>query len=182
MHQTGWFSMAHGDGATVLEMPYAKSDLAMDIVLPNDTDGLSRIEEKLGTSTFASWTSSMSKQRVAVSFPKAKFSWGGSVKNQLKSLGMTTAFVGGRADFTGIAPAADTGGPLYVDDVFHKAFVAIDEKGTEAAAATGVVGARATAVEAPPEAFRADHPFVFVIRDVKRGRILFMGRVEDPRV
>jgi serpin B len=183
MHQTSNFGFAHVDGVKMLEMKYEKSDLAMDVVLPDDANGLSKIEDSLSSAKFATWTSALANNRVVVSLPKAKFSWGQKMNEPLEALGMKTAFIDGKGDFTGIAPARATGGQLYVSAVFHKAFVAIDEKGTEAAAATAVVGARATAVmiEPPPQVFKADHPYLFVIRDVKRGRILFMGRVDDPR-
>lgn len=182
MHQTSTFGYTSVPGAKILEMPYGKSDLAMDVILPDDATGLSKLEEKLTPSTFASWTSGLRQQKVVVAFPKVTFTWGGSVKPELKALGMKTAFASGGADFSGVASAGAAGGNLYVSDVIHKAFVAIDEEGTEAAAATAVIMAReSAAIEPPPVRFEADHPFVFVIRDVKRGRILFMGRVTNPR-
>lgn len=181
MHQTAVFGYASIPGAKILEMPYGKSDLAMDVILPDDATGLSKIEEKLTPGTFATWTSALHKQKVAVSFPKVTFTWGGSVKPALKELGMKTAF-DSSADFSGIASPGAAGGKLSVSDVVHKAFVAIDEEGTEAAAATAVIIVRETAsIELPPVRFDADHPFVFAIRDVKSGRILFMGRVTNPK-
>lgn len=181
MHQTSVFGYASVPGAKVLEMPYGKSDLAMDIILPDDATGLSKIEEQLSPGKFATWTAALQKQKVVVSFPNVKFTWGGSVKPELKSLGMKSAF-DSNADFTGIATAAAAGGNLSVSDVIHKAFVAIDEEGTEAAAATAVIMNRESAsIELPPVRFEADHPFVFAIRDVKSGRILFMGRVTNPK-
>jgi serpin B len=183
MHQTSVFGFASVPGAKVLEMPYGKSDLAMDIILPDDRAGLSKLEEKLTPGAFATWTSALKKQKVVVAFPKVTFTWGGSVKPQLTELGMKSAFLAGTADFTGIASPGGAGGSLYVSDVVHKAFVAIDEEGTEAAAATAVVMAKeSAAIEPPPVRFEADHPFVFAIRDVKTGRILFMGRVTNPKV
>jgi serpin B len=177
MHQTAPFAYAAVPGAKVLEMPYGKSDLAMDVILPDDPGGLAKIEAQLTPGTFATWTSALRTQKVAVSFPKVTFTWGGSVKPQLIGLGMKSAFTNS-ADFTGIA----TGGNLYVSDVIHKAFVAIDEEGTEAAAATAVIISKeSTSIELPPVRFDADHPFAFVIRDVKRNRILFMGRVTNPK-
>jgi serpin B len=183
MHQTGGFGLASADGAKVLEMRYGKSDLAMDVVLPDSPNGLAAIEDKLATGRFATWTSSLSMQRVDVSFPKLTFTWGDSVKEPLKRLGMKSAFEEGRADLTGIASPRAAGGNLLITDVIHKAFVAIDEQGTEAAAATAVIIGResATAEEPPPVVFKADHPFVVVIRDVNHGRILFMGRVTNPK-
>jgi serpin B len=175
MHRTDRYAFAHDDGVKILELPYAKSDLAMDIVLPDAKDGLPKIEASLTPEAFARWTSKLSApQEVRVSIPKTKFTWGGSVVDELTSLGIKRLF--GGADLSGIADGAG----LAVSDVVHRSFVAIDEEGTEAAAATGVV-IRETAVSAPPE-LKADHPFVFFIRDVKRGRILFMGRVTNPGV
>ena len=106
--------------------------------------------------------------------------WGGGV-GELQKLGMRRAFDAKKSELDGIADTSR--GSLFVSSVFHKAFVAVDEEGTEAAAATGVViGASATSVHVE-QTFRFDatHPFVFVIRDVKRGRILFRGRVTNPK-
>jgi len=182
MHQTASFRYAApvGAGVKILELPYGRSDLAMDVILPDDANGLSKIEESLTPGTFAKWTSTMSQREVVVSLPKFTFTWSGSMKPELTKLGMSTAFSASKADFTGIASAAAAGGNLYVSDVVHKAFVAVDEEGTEAAAATGVVFARETAIM-QQTTFDADHPFVFAIRDVKNGRILFMGRLANPK-
>ena len=96
----------------------------------------------------------------------------------LSALGMPLAFDGQQANFSGMDGRQD----LFLSAVFHKAFVDVNEEGTEAAAATGaVVGAMAMPVREPPKEFRADHPFIFLIRDEATGCILFMGRVTDPR-
>ena len=176
MHETAHFGIAKADGMTMLEMPYQGSDLVMDVVLPDAQDGLGAIEGKLSPATFTTWSKALQTQRVAVSLPKVKFSWGGSVARPLQSLGMQKAFTD-KADFRGIADTQD----LHVSDVIHKAFVAIDEQGTEAAAATAVVMETKGMDLAPTTTFRADHPFVFVIRDKAHDRILFMGRVTDPK-
>jgi serpin B len=98
------------------------------------------------------------------------------MKKILSTMGMPTAF-GRKADFSGM-----TGTPeLYIDEVYHKAFVKVDEKGTEAAAATAVVMMGRSAIRRPrPIIFRADHPFLFLIRHEKTGAILFLGRVVNP--
>jgi serpin B len=98
----------------------------------------------------------------------------------LKALGMPLAFDHQRADFTGIASPPDPTDRLVISDVFHKGFVRVDEKGTEAAAATAVVMSRAGGMGAPPRRVRADRPFLFLIRDNASGLIVFMGRVSDP--
>lgn len=176
MHRTGRFSVAARDGMTMLELPYGKSDLAMDVILPDARDGLPKVEADLRPESFTRWTSALSSERkVEVSLPKFKVSWGKSLTGDLRALGVQRLF--GAADLSGIAK-----GDLAVTDVVHKAFVAVDEEGTEAAAATGVVvEATAVTLERRPIVFKADHPFVFVVRDVKRGRVLFIGRVTDPK-
>ena len=95
----------------------------------------------------------------------------------LKAMGMPTAFSPDAADFSAITEAEN----LYISSVIHKAFVDVNEEGTEAAAATAVAMGAASAAPEPPKVFKADHPFVFIIRDTKSGAILFMGRVSDPR-
>ena len=175
MHETATAKLASGDGAHVLEMAYAGSTLAMDVILPDAPDGLGAIEGKLTPDALARWTSQLAPTRVSIGMPKVKFTWGESMNDTLKKLGMKKAFTS--ADFRGIAESD----PIAIDQVVHKAFVAIDEKGTEAAAATGVTMIAATAFSPPAASFVADHPFVFVVRDTVRGEILFMGRVTDPR-
>src|SRR5262249_44036035 len=105
-----------------------------------------------------------------------------SIGDTLSALGMPLAFDQEKADFTGIANPPKPTDRLYIAKVFHKAFVKVDEKGTEAAAATAVSMGRGGAAPPPaaPLEFRADHPFLFFLRDTRSGVILFMGRVSDP--
>jgi serpin B len=181
MSQTSEFKIAQTSGLKMLEMPYVMSDLVMDIVLPNDPAGLARVEETLSNETLARWVEALSHSRVAVTLPKFTFKWGGSVTAQLKELGMVKAFASTGADFTGVADPGPGGDLVYVSDVFHKTFVAVDELGTEAAAATGVVMTARSLATQPPVEFKADHPFFFLIRDTQSGRILFAGRMVDPK-
>jgi serpin B len=180
MHQTSNCGMANVDGATMLEMKYEKSDLAMDVLLPDSKTGLGAIEDKVVASGIGGWTTALHSSKVAVSFPKFTITWTKSMKETLTRMGMPTAFDDSHADFTGIADQAATEGPLVISDVFHKAFVAVDEKGTEASAATGVVVATPSAVMMTSSVV-ADHPFLFVIRDTKHNRVLFTGRVTNPK-
>jgi serpin B len=117
----------------------------------------------------------LESREVVVALPKFTMTVEFALKEVLSAMGMWLAF-SGEADFAGISEAEK----LYISDVFHKAFVDVSEEGTEAAAATGVV-ARATAAGPPPAIFRADHPFVFLIRDVRTRSILFLGRVVQPK-
>ncbi|MEM7608982.1 MAG: serpin family protein, partial [Myxococcota bacterium] len=99
----------------------------------------------------------------------------------LKAMGMVTPFDRATADFSAMANPPSPADRLYISEVFHKAFVAVDEVGTEAAAATAVVMGRAGSRPAPPEPFNVDRPFLFYIRDVESGAVLLLGRVVDPR-
>jgi serpin B len=168
MHQTSMLSAATFDGDKVLELPYAGSRFAMDIVLPESPTGLSALEAKL-EGWLAAWTGHLSERSVQVSLPKFKISSGGSLRDALVERGMRRAFTE-EADFGGITP-----GPLLVSDVVQKTFVSVDESGTEAAAATAVVTLDPFA-GADPLVFKADHPFLFAIRDRSSGKVLFMGR------
>jgi serpin B len=108
--------------------------------------------------------------------PRFKLTAQCELKSSLSALGMPIAFDAGKGDFSGMTDSRD----LVISAVVHKAFVEVDEKGTEAAAATGVVMARASLVTAHPTVFRADHPFLFLIRDNRNGTILFLGRLVRP--
>lgn len=165
------------DTLQVLEMPYAHgsgSELSMLILLPKD-DNLTAAEDTLDGEAITDLCESLSRKRVDVFFPKFTLDVGYSLPAMLAEMGMPTAFTDD-ADFSGMDGTRD----LFISDVVHKAFVDVNEEGTEAAAATGVV---VGPVSAPPTAvpvFRADHPFVFLIMEKDSGTILFMGRVTNP--
>jgi serpin B len=167
----------------LLEKPYVGGDLAMVFVLPRERDGLSALEGKLDAAQLEAWVKAMDVQRVSVALPKFKVDPAQPLRlsEELTRLGMPLAFQRRRADFTGIADPPDPDDRLFIKEVFHKAFVRVDEKGTEAAAATASVMARAGGAPAMPvKEFRADHPFLFLIRDTRSGLVLFLGRVVDP--
>lgn len=166
------------DGVQVLELPYAGDQLAMDIFLPTDRDGLAALEQKMSGDNVDKWLGALSSREVEVAMPRFKIDPPKAValKSTLTSMGMSLPFTKA-ADFSAMSPEK----PLYIDDVFHKAFVEVNEKGTEAAAATAVVMRTESASVGPgPVSFRADHPFVFAIRDLQSGSLLFVGRVADP--
>jgi len=167
--------------AQLLELPYKSSDpdraLSMVIVLPKAKDGLNKVEATLNSASLDSMIKSLAPMKVDVALPRFSTTKSFELKDTLSSMGMPLAFTEGVADFSGI----NKKGGLYISKVVHKAFVDVNEEGTEAAAATAVIVAtESAAVEPPPVAFRADHPFVFFIRDNQTGTILFMGRVADP--
>jgi serpin B len=157
-------------------MPYVGRTLSKIILLPKEKDGLPRLESRLNPENLKTWTSGLSSQRVRVFFPKFKMTQSLNLEENLRKMGMEQAFTG-QADFSGIEPKKE----LFISAVIHKAFIAVDEKGTEAAAATAVamLAMAAPPLEEPPE-FRADHPFLFFIRDNRTGSILFLGRLLDP--
>jgi serpin B len=164
-----------GDGFSLLELPYEKFELSMLLFLPDKSDGLADFEKKLTADNEAKWLPKLSTHLVDVALPKFKITTEFFLNDVLKDMGMKTAFVFGKADFSGISSEEK----LYIQAVVHKAYVDVNEKGTEAAAATGV--AVGTKSEPPPATFNADHPFVFVIRENRTGSILFAGRIMDPQ-
>ncbi len=177
MHQTSGFRYMQRDGFQVVELPYANGRLAMDVLLPTAGTSLSSIDANLVPEKLDAWLQGLSSQRVAVSLPKFQVTTQFLLSDALKALGMTDAFSDQAADFSGISDEEK----LKISQVVHKAFIDIDEAGTEAAAATGVsVGASVVPIEPPPIAFRADHPFLYLIRDTQTGSVLFMGQVMDP--
>lgn len=172
MRQTVKFGYTETHGMQVLEMPYVGDDLSMVILLPRKADGLAEIEASLGCANLKTWVSRLRKQKVAVFMPRFKIEFGLDLAKTLKAMGMPLAF-GGGADFSGM----DGTRALYISAVIHKAFVDVNEEGTEAAAATAVV---MTKNGSRTPVFRADRPFLFLIRDRATGSVLFIGRVTDP--
>ncbi len=182
MHGRERFGYAKGDGVSILAMPYAGEDASMLVVLPEKVDGLPALERTLDDRVLASWSDSITVQEVEVALPRFTIDPPDSLelRKQLEALGIRQAFDREAADFTGIANPPKRADRLSISAVFHKAFVKVDEKGTEAAAATAVSMARGGGPPPAAVQFVADHPFLFFIVDNKTGLILFMGRVTDP--
>ncbi|WP_050785791.1 serpin family protein [Pedosphaera parvula] len=180
MNREGSFKYGENAQAKVLVIPYREHQFEMVLVLPQKQDGIAQLESTLNVTNLTAWTSVTEGQDVIVTVPKFKMSTGLGLTQTLQALGMRDAFDPGRADFSGM-----DGNPhyLYLSDAVHKAFIEVNEKGTEAAAATGMmVPMMGMAMEPPPKPreFRADHPFLFLIRESSTGCILFMGRVMEP--
>lgn len=177
MHQKGKFGYLETPQMQVLEMPYVGGDLAMMVLLPREktAESLAEVEKSLSAENLKKWASLLRKQEVVVSLPKFKATSSYRLDDALKSMGMSDAF-SRAADFSGM----DGTKFLYITAVLHKAFVDVNEEGTEAAAATAVVMALRSISR--PTVFRADHPFLFLIRHVKTGSILFMGRMMNPKL
>jgi len=165
------FNYADLGDLQILELPYKGNKISMLILLP--TENLDAIEPSLTPEKLEEWKNQMQETKLdAIYLPKFKFNTKYRLKKALKALGMPTAF-SGEADFSGMTTAEK----IWIDFVIHQAYVKVDEKGTEAAAATAVGGA----TSAPPRnIFKADHPFIFIIQQKDTGNILFLGRVIDP--
>ena len=178
MTARGEYRYAQMDGLQLLELPYAEEDLAMLFVLPDEIDAMGK---HLTPKNFSAWNESLAPQEVKVFIPKFKFELTlEGLSDMLKKMGMTDAFNPNLANFNGIIPDG-TGRGLFILDVIHKAFVEVNEEGTEAAAATGVV--MATKAAPGPDAtpiFRADKPFVYLLVHKPSGTVLFMGKMNEP--
>lgn len=162
----------------LVDLPYKGDVLSMTVLLPRKADGLEGLEKKLSAEALAEWIAKAQVTYVDVRVPKFKFTSEFGLSKQLVAMGMSDACDGELADFSGMV--APEKGRLCISAVLHKAFVAVDEQGTEAAAATAVIMGD-TAVHQPPTVvFRADRPFVFLIRHRASGAILFLGRVANP--
>jgi len=168
------FNYTESDGVQVLKMPYSGEKLSMLVLLPRNGT-VSSVENMLTPLKLNEWRGKLKEQRVDVYFPKFKLETKYFLKDNLSAMGMPAAFTSA-ADFSGIDGKRD----LFISAVIHQAFVSVDEKGTEAAAATAVVFERNGIVEPPVPVFNANHPFIFLIQDDETGNILFMGKVVDP--
>jgi serpin B len=177
MHRKGKYSFHEDEDVQVLDMPYARRDLSLIAVLPRRQDGLPRLEKNLTAAKLDGWHKAKKDYEVDVKFPKFKMTTELDLKKPLSELGMPLPFTEG-ADFSGISSQHR----LSIGFVLHKAFIDLNEKGTEAAAATAVGIALTSAPQRPANkaVFHADHPFLFLIRDNRTGAILFMGRVVNP--
>lgn len=188
MHQTEVFRYGVDSSVQILELPYRKDErslpfffdpnegLSMLILLPARVEGLSQLEQRLTVENLTRWRSQLKEQSVVVSMPRFRMTWKAEMKGVLQRMGMEKAFQWPGANFAGL-----DGDPnwFYIGQVIHKAYVDVNERGTEAAAATAVEMMAMGMPPKPPE-FRADHPFLFLIQDNRTGSILFLGRVVDP--
>jgi len=177
MHQTNTFAYGENEELQFLSMPYTQDVLSMVVLLPRQADGLAALEKKLTAENLDRWLKNITAASVEITFPKYTFSSEFQLKDILSAMGMPDAFDDGKADFSGMTTAER----LFISAVVHKAFVAVDEEGTEAAAATAVIMAgRAALLPQEPKVFKADHPFIFLIRHNATGEILFLGRIVNP--
>jgi len=172
MYTEDWFGHAETDTHQILEMPYVGNRISMLVLLPNERGGMGALEESLSAGNLEEWRGSLEFTKFEVFFPKFGLDVMYNLRDDLRDMGATSVFDPVRADLSGIAED----GPLYASDAIHKAFINVNERGTEAGATTLITASSS----AQPPAFVADHPFVFVIQDRDTGNILFIGRLADP--
>lgn len=172
-------------GFTMLELPYKGDTMSMLLILPRDPAGLSAVESQLTGANLEQWTKSLDRRSVDTAMPRFKMEWSGEMSGVLRGLGMERAFVvpgrKGAAQFPGISDSTDPQQQVYIGAVIHKSWVEVNEKGTEAAAATAIVMPTAAKMQAPKmipftPRFHAEHAFIFLIRDMKTGVVVFVGR------
>jgi serine protease inhibitor len=178
MYQKGQFTLLEKDGFQALVMPYSGKTLSMVIILPEAVDGLAALEKTLTAETLAQWLTEADKQpkrETQVFVPRFKMEAGYDLVPPCKALGIKDAFDADKADFRGMGWPK---GELWIAQIKHKAYVDVNEEGTEAAGAIAVEMQTRSIQRFP--VFRADHPFLFIIRDSATDSILFLGRLSDP--
>jgi serpin B len=173
MNQQKFFNYNKGANYQVVELYYDGRELSMVIILP-DASQFTSFENALSGQQLSQIIGNLSPADVRLSMPKFKIESEFSLKDALSDLGMPVAFTD-QADFSGMDGKRD----LFIKDVVHKSFVDVDEAGTEAAAATGVI-VGLTSMPTEIKEMKIDHPFIFLIRDIQTGAILFIGRVMNP--
>jgi serpin B len=176
MFQENRFNYYENDDLQLLEMPYKGDKVSMVIILPK-AGKFETVENMMDEKKLQEWTKSATKMEVKAYIPRFKFTQRFDLSEDLSKMGMKDAFSAGVADFSGINGKKND---LFISKVIHKAFVDVNEEGTEAAAATAVEMALKAAPIKKLAIFEADHPFIFLVRDKEAGSILFMGRVMDP--
>jgi serpin B len=176
MQQTGKFRLAATAYGQALELPYTGHDAALVILLPRQAEGLAELEKHLTGPFLAEWLRQLKAETVTVSLPRFTITAELQLEDLLAQLGMPLAFRHLGADFSGLC---STDEPLALSSVAQQVRITVDESGTEAQAVTAIRSSRGLGNSAPRE-FKADRPFVFVLRDLRTGSILFLGRLADP--
>lgn len=177
MNKTATFDYLEDKDLQAIRLPYGKGNMAMYIFLPTD---LEAFHQRLTQEQWAEWRVGFEPARGELSLPKFKFEYEQSLKEALKALGMGVAFDSMAADFSEMVQM-QPGENVCISEVMHKAFIAVDEKGTEAAAVTSIIIRGTSLPSAPSFTMKVDRPFFFMIHDQQTDAILFMGSVHDPR-
>ncbi|MDP4223479.1 MAG: serpin family protein [Bacteroidota bacterium] len=174
MKQEKEYKVFRGSGFIFAEFPYGQGNFVMDVIVPDDNNGLQNILPSVTDSNLTTWVSQLSNTKVDLSFPKFKYGFKIKLKDILSDMGMSIAFHDG-ADFSNISDQFD----LLINEVTHQSFIETNEEGTEAAAAT-VVEIGVTSFPPSLLVLKLDHPFLYIIRETTTNSIIFMGRVSDP--
>ena len=179
MSQAGNFTFCRLEGiaAEILKLDYTEERLSMLIILPNKDDGLAEVSKSMGKFNYTTCVEKSFARKAEIFVPKFEIKAEYQMKKILSEAGMTDVFDSNKADLSGIAKGGK-GGHLFVDEVYHQAFVSVNEKGTEAAAATGIV----VTTKSGPKTFKCDHPFLFMIVENQFGNVLFEGSLSNPSV
>jgi serpin B len=172
MKQTADYKIFRGEGFTLAELPYGQGNFVMDVILPDDQNGLKNIVPLVTENNLNNWLDMLVTRKTDLSFPRFKYGYKKELSKILSGMGMGIAFTD-FADFSNISDIR-----LLISLVLHQSFIETNEEGTEAAAAT-IVGISTTSVM-EPFIVNADHPFLYIIRETTSNAILFMGRVADP--
>ena len=176
MHMEHVFNVAATDEVEAIELPYGDQKYSMVVLMPRGDGDLTALAETLvDPDTWPALAASFYGRKTRLALPKFKFSYMNKLNDELTDMGMGMAFDPQRADFSGISPS-----PLFISEVQHKSFIEVNEEGTEAAAVTSV--GFATTSQPQVYNFHADRPFLFVIREVTSGLVVFIGQVNDPSV
>lgn len=174
MHLYNLVPFAFNDDVSVIDLPYGDSLYSMTLVLPQEAGTLDDIIAAMDNNTWDDWTRDMTLTALDIFVPRFKITYEQPLNEMLKAMGMEDAFNESSANFSGINPDL----PLYISKVMHKALIEVNEEGTEAAAVTSVsVGVTSVGEDPVPTVFRADRPFLFVIREHHTGAMLFIGKV-----
>jgi len=175
MYTCNIFNYGENSKAKIIELPYKGNDLSMYVVLPK-SNNIEKFETEFKQNDYTELKNDMEfVQEVKVSIPKFKFETETELSAPLIKMGVVNAFDLNRANFSGISDE-----PLVISGVIHQSFIDVQEKGTEAAAATVIMGETSCLMDSNPREFKADHPFMFFIEDKRTNCILFMGKVEYP--
>ena len=173
MKQTSDFKIFSGQGFTLAEFPYGQGNFVMDVILPDDNNGINNVLALMNDNSFKAWLDQMYDRKTELSFPQFKYGYKKELKDILTDMGMGIAFTD-NADFSNLSDIR-----TQMSFVLHQAFIETNEEGSEAAAAT-IVGIIATAAPSGPFILNVDHSFLYIIRETTTNSILFMGRVVDP--
>jgi serpin B len=173
MSQADSFAFAQGDGWRAVELPYIDGKLALTLVLPDD---FANFAASFDAARLNEITAALMEQEVIVVLPRFSFETKADLAQALSDMGMSDAFVSGKADFSGMTSEE----PLFIWNVIHQANISVDEQGTEASGATDIPIAAGTSAPGGPPQVRLDRPFLFALRDLDTGAVLFLGQVLDP--